>query len=167
MRREEVKTIKKKSAEEALASLMRQCARAEKSSGDAMRLMSRWGVPTQQRQVVLERLVADKFIDDRRFAEAYLREKINLSGWGARKIASSLKTKGITTAIIEELLSELDRSTMEERLEDKLQRKMRTVKYKDKYDLKSKLIRYALSLGYDYDMVFDAVSQQIKIDDYE
>ncbi len=165
MRRETIKTVKTKSAEQALVSLQRQCARAEKSSGDAMRLMSRWGVDPAHRGEVLDRLITDKFIDDRRFAEAYVREKLNLSGWGARKIASSLRVKGISTSIIEELLSELDRSKLEERLDDKLSRKVRTVKYKDRYDLRNKLIRYALSLGYDYDMVQGVVSQHINIDD--
>ncbi|MFR9523167.1 MAG: regulatory protein RecX [Rikenellaceae bacterium] len=165
MRRAGVKIFKAKSAEEALSSLMRQCARAEKSSGDAMRLMSRWGVEQQLRAGVLERLIGDKFIDDRRFAQAYVREKINLSGWGVRKIASSLKTKGISEEIIRESVAELDRDSMCERLISKINGKLRTLKYKDQYDKKSKLIRYALSLGYDYDMVLDAVSQMINIED--
>ncbi len=165
MRREAVKTFKAKSADEALASLMRQCARAEKSSGDAMRLMSRWGDDPAERAAVLDRLLADKFIDDRRFAEAYVREKLNLSGWGARKIATSLRAKGVSAQIIESSLSALDRDSMAERLEDKIARKLKTVKYRDKYDLRGKLIRYALSLGYDYDMALDAISQLITIDD--
>ncbi len=166
MRREGVKTFRAKSAEEALSSLMRQCARAEKSSGDALRLMSRWGVDPEKRSGVLERLVADKFIDDRRFAESYVREKLNLSGWGARKIAMTLKTKGVAESIISETLSKLDRDTMAERLLLKIERKAKTVKYKDKHDFKSKLVRYGISLGYDYDMVLDAVSQ-IDMKDYE
>ncbi|MFI3278892.1 MAG: regulatory protein RecX [Rikenellaceae bacterium] len=165
MRREAVKTPRTKSPEQALSSLMRQCARAEKSSGDAMRLMSRWGVPAEHRAGVLQQLIAEKFIDDRRFAQAYVREKLNLSGWGVRKIASSLKVKGINEAIISEVLSDLDREGMEERLFAKIERKARSVKYKDKYDFKSKLIRYGISLGYDYSMVLDSVSKIISIDD--
>lgn len=165
MRRETVKKPRTKSPEEALTSLMRQCARAEKSSGDAMRLMSRWGVTSEHRAGVLQQLIAEKFIDDRRFAEAFVREKLNLSGWGARKIASSLKVKGISDGIVSEVLSDLDRDSMEERLFAKIERKTRSVKYKDKYDFKSKLIRYGISLGYDYSMVLDSVSKIITIED--
>ncbi len=165
MRREGVKEFKAKSAAEALSSLMRQCARAEKSSGDALRLMSRWGVPQGEREAVLERLIAEKFIDDRRFAQAYLREKLNLSGWGARKIAASLKAKGISSEIIAETLSEIDSSDMQSRLTSKIERKAKSVKYKDQYDLKSKLVRFGISLGYDYQMVLDTVSQIITIED--
>ncbi len=165
MRRETVKQFKAKSAEQALESLMRQCARAEKSSGDAMRLMARWGVDPARRAEVLERLIAERFIDDERYAAAYVREKLNLSGWGARKIASSLRVKGVSESIITAALSDLDSQQMEERLADKIMRKARVIKYKDQYDKRNKLIRYGLSLGYQYDMVQDAVSQNITIDD--
>ena len=66
---------KSKSAEQALSALMRYAAKAERSSGDAMRLMRRWNVPEQERAGVLERLVAMHFIDDERYARAYVREK--------------------------------------------------------------------------------------------
>ena len=84
-----------KTPEQALAALMRLCARAERSEEDARRLMTRWGVAPADRERVLERLRRDRFIDDARYAEAFVREKINLSGWGARKIADALHRKRI------------------------------------------------------------------------
>ncbi len=153
-----------KTPEQALASLMRTCARAEKSSGDAMRLMARWRVEPQERQAILMQLIKDKFIDDRRFAGAYIREKTNLSGWGARKIAVELSRKGVARNIIEELLSELDADSMSEKLEAKLKRKMPTIKHQSEYELKSKLIRYGVTLGYDYEKVYDIASKLIKTD---
>ena len=71
-----------KSAEEALAGLMRYAARAERSSGDALRLMRRWNVPEADRERILHRLCESGFIDDRRFAAAYVREKSSLAGYG-------------------------------------------------------------------------------------
>ena len=80
------KKIKRdKTPEQAYAALIRLCARSEKSSGDALRLMQRWGVKPSARQGVLQKLLADRFIDDNRYAEAFVRDKIRLSGWGARK----------------------------------------------------------------------------------
>ncbi len=148
-----------KSPEQALASLMRQCARSERSSGDARRLMARWGVEPSAREAVLERLISEKFIDDERFASAYIREKINLSGWGARKIASSLRAKGVATEIFKPLLEELDSETLAERLKTKLERKAKTVKGENAYQKRGKLFQYGLSLGYDYQMVMDNLEQ--------
>ena len=76
------KKIKRdKTPEQAYAALIRLCARSEKSSGDALRLMQRWGVEPSARQGVLQKLLADRFIDDNRYAEAFVRDKIRLSGF--------------------------------------------------------------------------------------
>ncbi|MFI3289206.1 MAG: regulatory protein RecX [Rikenellaceae bacterium] len=155
------KGVKSKSPEEALRSLMALCARAERSSGDAYRLMTRWGVDRAEQPKVLERLIKERFIDDERFAAAYIRDKINLSGWGKFKIQRQLLQKGIAKEIIEEQLAELNRDDMTERLEQLLSRKIRTTKYNTKHQLKDKLIRYGASLGYDFSSVNEAVNRAI------
>lgn len=156
---------KPKSAQQALQSLMRLCARSEKSSGDALRLMQQWQVPHTERQGVLERLVKERFIDDGRYAEAYVREKSRLSGWGARKIAMQLRQKGVSEAIIDDALRQLDSNVELPRLVDKLRRKIRTTKYTSDYELRGKLMRYALSLGFDYDIVQRAVEDSLEEQD--
>lgn len=151
-----------KSPEQALASLMRLCARAEKSEGDARRLMRGWGVAERDAEAVVARLVRERFIDDSRYAEAFVREKVRLSGWGEYKIRTALQRKGIRREVIEEALRQINRGEAGERLAERLVRKMRTVRYDSPYDLKTKLIRYGLSLGYDYETVIDAASALVK-----
>ena len=152
---------KPKSAEQALASLMRLCARSEKSSGDAMRLMRTWEVPECDRQGVLQKLLDQRFIDDKRYAEAYTSEKSSLAGWGRRKIALQLRQKGVARDIIEEVLASVDSNEQSQRLVDKLSRKLCCTKAASEYELRGKLLRYALSLGYDYDMVVEAIERII------
>lgn len=152
---------KPKNEQQALESLMRLCARSEKSSGDALRLMHKWQVAVDRRQAVLERLCAERFIDDRRYAEAYVREKSHLMGWGARKIALQLRTKGVAQDIINEALALIDGDAQRSRLREKLRRKLRTTKYSSSYELRGKLMRYALSLGFDYDVAIDAVDELV------
>ena len=154
---------KPKTAQQALQSLMRLCARSEKSTGDALRLMRTWGVPDVEQMGVLDRLIADRYIDNRRYAEAYTREKSRLSGWGERKIAMQLRLKGVEKEVISAVLSELvDDEGKGERLRAKLERKMRTTKAVNDYELRGKLLRYALGLGYDYDTAMTAVEEVAK-----
>ncbi len=151
-----------KTPEQALASLMRLCARAEKSAGDALRLMRGWGVSEADAEKVLARLVRERFIDDTRYAEAFVREKLRLSGWGEYKLRAALQRKGIAREIVETALQQADRTQMADRLAEQLARKARSVRAATPRDLKTKLIRYGLSLGYDYPAVLDAVSALIK-----
>lgn len=162
MQPDELKKKRTKTPDEALASLMRLCARAEKSEGDARRLMRGWGLAERDAQQVLDRLVRDRFIDDSRYAEAFVREKLRLSGWGEYKIRTALQRKGVGKELIDAALSQADRSGMGERLAQQLERKARTVKYATQYELKTKLIRYGLSLGYDYEAVMDAASVMVR-----
>ena len=148
MQPDELKKKRTKTPDEALASLMRLCARAEKSEGDARRLMRGWGLAERDAQQVLDRLLRDRFIDD--------------SGWGEYKIRTALQRKGVRKETIDAALSQADRSGMGERLAQQLCRKARTVKYATQYELKTKLIRYGLSLGYDYEAVLDAASAMVR-----
>ena len=76
---------RQRSAGEALSALMRLCSRAERSSGDAMRLMRQWSVAENEREGVLRRLVEMKFIDDSRYAEAFVgRRPISQAGASTR-----------------------------------------------------------------------------------
>ena len=156
-----LKPKRTKSPEQALTTLMRLAARSEKSSGDALRLMQNWGVDPSARQGVLQRLIDDKFIDDRRYAEAFVRDKMRFSGWGVFKLRAALRNKGISTDIVEDVLRMLDSNNMTDRLRERLERKMRTTKYTTRYDLKTKLMRYGASLGYDFESVGDVVDTLI------
>lgn len=157
-------TVKRtKSADEALQSLMRLCSRAERSSGDALRLMRRWGVGDADARRVLARLQAERFIDDRRFAEMFTREKLNLNGWGSFKIKASLRQKGISQEIIAEVVEPmLGESDTESRLTELLQRKVRSIKGNSDYEIKTKLIRFALSRGFEMEVVQRCASKIIK-----
>ena len=159
---QKIKQQKSKTAEQALQSLMRMCARSERSSGDALRLMKRWGVADDAARKVLAKLQSDRFIDDARYAEAFVRDKLNLSGWGVYKIKTALRNKGVSKEIIDEVAAPMiAESNMAERLEDIMRRKMRTLKYSSAYDAKNKLIRFAASRGYELDEAIACASKII------
>lgn len=107
----------------------------------------------------MNRLIELRFIDDARYAEAYTREKSQLAGWGAKKIALHLRQKGVDREIIKATLSALDSCEQQERLEDKLTKKLRTTKAANSYELRGKLLRYAMSLGYEYDSAKDIIDK--------
>ena len=120
MQQDELRKKKFKTPEQALAALMRLCARAEKSQEDARRLMRGWGLAERDAEGVLAKLVRDRFIDDARYAGAFVREKLRLSGWGGYKIRTALQRKRIDRALIDAALAEADRSGMDERLRRQL-----------------------------------------------
>lgn len=163
MEQKVVRTPKTKTPQQALQSLMRMCARSERSSGDALRLMKRWGLADDDARKVLSHLQAERFIDDARYAEAFVRDKLNLSGWGAYKIKMALRAKGVSKEVIDEVVAPmLDATDMTERLEEMMRRRMRTLKYNSTYDAKTKLIRFAASRGYDIEVAVECASKIVE-----
>lgn len=158
MQPEDLKQKRAKTPEEALAALMRLCARAEKCEADARRLMRGWGLREHDAEQVLARLVRDRFIDDARYAGAFVREKLRLSGWGEYKIRAALHRKGIARTTVDAALAGADRSGMADRLRTQLVRKAASIRGAAPHALRARLIRYGLSLGYDYEAVCDAAA---------
>ncbi len=163
MEQKVVRTPKTKTAQQALLSLMRMCARSERSSGDALRLMKRWGLANEDAHKVLVKLQTERFIDDARYAEAFVRDKLNLSGWGAYKIRMALRNKGVSKEIIEEVVAPMIAETdMAERLEEIMRRRMRTLKFTSAYAAKTKLVRFAASRGYEIDEAIECASKIVE-----
>ena len=100
-----------KTPEQALRALMNVCAKSERAISDVRRSLTRWGVAPEQHQPIIDRLVRERFIDEARYAEAYVREKLNLSRWGVRKIRAALKAKRIPEQTIDEALAQADPPT--------------------------------------------------------
>lgn len=102
-------------------------------------------------QEMLEKLVADRFVDDARYAAAFAREKSSLTGWGPEKIRYTLLMKGISRPDIAAALEGTDPEAAEAKLEKLVAARCKALQG-DPY-IKFKLIKYALSRGYLYDDV--------------
>ncbi len=155
-----------KSPEQALNLLMNRCAKSETCTSDARKALYRWQVPVESHQTILDQLTAQKFIDDSRYAAAYVREKATLSRWGSYKIRAALRAKQIDEETVNEALAQLEEHDMAGKLEEQLRRKLRTIKAKNAYDLKNKLLRYGVGLGCDFSDVSDQIEQLIRESGY-
>ncbi len=175
MRPERSKTIDfslpAKTPQQALEALQLSCARAERCLSDARRSLFRWRIPASEHPPVLEALVRDRFIDERRYAAAYVREKRQLSAWGPVKIVNGLKIKGIPEAVIREAMAEFgpnpsDTAPLAPLLRQRYERELR--RSADSYALRGKLLRWAVGRGYSYDTAkaaLEQISQSLPDDD--
>ena len=151
-------SVRLKTPAEALDSLRRQCARSEKCISDIRRTLYRWNISPEEHDKIIGSLLSDRFIDEQRYASAFVRDKVRFSKWGIRKISAALRAKGIPQDIIDQAISEIVSSDMQDKLLENIRRKSSHTQAKNRYDLRNKLIRYGLSQGYDLTEVLDAVN---------
>lgn len=141
-----------------LSRLQAQCARREYCSKDiyAKALKATEG-DTQAAAEIVAALVEEKYVDDLRYAGAFAREKATLTGWGPVKIRFELLGKGIDEQTIVKALATIDAEAASAKLENLLAAKYRTIA--EEPDCKLRLLKFALSKGYNYNEVREAVSK--------
>ena len=147
-----------------LERLQRQCARMEYCISDVHRkaLKALEGDADAAERIVAS-LVRDRFVDDRRYAAAFAREKAALPGWGVVKIRFQLRGKGISDEIITEALQEIDPAKAASKLDKLAADRYRLLK--DDPQCRLKLLKALLSRGYGYDEVEAAVKRVMKPQD--
>lgn len=143
-----------------LSRLQKLCSKAEYCVGDIRRkaLKDLEGDADAAEEVVRQ-LVEERYVDDARYASAFAREKANIQGWGPVKIRFQLRGKGIPEAAITAALEEIEPQKAADKLEKVLSAKARTLQGDPQFRLK--LLKFALSRGYDYQDVEAAVSKII------
>ena len=139
--------------QQALQKLMALCARGEHSSGEMLEKMRRWHLNEAVQARLMERLVAERYVDDERFARAFVNDKITYNQWGRRRIEQALWQKGIDPGLRKQVLDEVDDETYLNVLRPLLKAKARTVKASSDYEHTMKLARFALGRGFSYDLV--------------
>lgn len=129
------------------------CSRREYCSAAVLEKLRQKGLDDKDAAAVLERLVRERYVDDARYARAFVRDKALLSGWGPRKISFVLAAKGISREVVEEALGEVSPEDGEARMCQVLSAKWKSVSGKTLYERRTKLLRFALSRGYSYEAV--------------
>lgn len=143
---------------EIINQLQAQCAKREYCAGDIRRkALEKLEWNREAAEEVVASLVADKFVDDARYASAFAREKSSLQGWGPVKIRFQLRAKGISDADISAALEEIDAEKASARLEKLLANKWHSLQ--DDPQGRLKLIKFALSRGYEYEEIESLIRQ--------
>ncbi|MDL2222733.1 RecX family transcriptional regulator [Bacteroidales bacterium OttesenSCG-928-M11] len=138
----------KLSYEQALHKLAAYCSRGERCTADLRKKMTNWELLPADQNKIIDYLSKQGFVDEVRYARAFVHDKNKHNGWGIYKIAFELKNKSIPKSIIDEALTTIDPTDNKERLVALLQQKHRSVKAKNEYELRQKLTRFALGRGF-------------------
>lgn len=141
-----------------LSRLQRLCSKAEYCSRDIYRkALKDLEGDADAAAAVVASLVEERYVDDARYAAAFAREKAGIQGWGPVKIRFQLRSKGIAEEVINAALQEIEPAKAADKLQRLLTAKHRTLQGDPACRLK--LLKFALSRGYEYDEVEAALKE--------
>ena len=152
---------KEKTEQEAYLQLAAMCAQAEHCEQEMRDKMRRWAIDPDAQDRVVARLVKERYVDNERYARAFVKDKIRYNKWGRRKVMQALWMKRIDDDIQRSVLDEIDDKEYIDVLVPLLKQKRKTIKAKSDYELNQKLVRFALSRGFD----FNIIRQCMDVDD--
>ena len=145
--------MKQKKEQDAYLTLAALCAQAEHCQWEMLEKMRRWELPEEEQARVMQRLVSERYVDDERYARAFVKDKVRYNKWGRRKVEQALWQKHIDEDIRQRVLDEVDDSEYLAILKPLLQQKRRSTKAANDYELNQKLVRFAVSRGFTFDII--------------
>lgn len=139
--------------QEAYLQLAALCAQAEHCEQEMRDKMRRWELDAAVQDRIITRLTTERYIDNERYARAFVKDKILYNKWGRRKVQQALWQKHIDNDIQQRVLDEIDEKTYLDVLRPLLKQKRKSIKAASDYELNQKLVRFALGRGFGFDII--------------
>ena len=152
---------KEMTEQEAYLQLATLCAQAEHCEQEMRDKMKRWEIDETVQNRIIDRLVKERYIDNERYARAFVKDKIRYNIWGRRKVQQALWMKRIDNDIQQRVLDEIDEKEYLDVLRPLLKQKRKSTKAANDYELNQKLVRFALGRGF----TFDIIRQCLEVDE--
>lgn len=140
--------MKKLNEQEMLHRMAAYCSSTERCEQDVRQKLVKAELEPEAVSRIINRLRQEKFIDEARFARAFVSDKFRFNHWGKYKIRCELLRKEISEEEIELALSSLEMEEYDQVLMDLLKTKMKSVKAKDERERYYKLLRFAVGRGF-------------------
>ncbi len=143
--------------DQVLDKMAKYCAYQERCVKDVRDKLKTFDIPQEDKTKILDYLLDNRFANDERYAKAFVRGKVNQSGWGINKIRFHLIQKGIDKDIIDEALGQTDEEAYRQRLIEILKTKAKTIKAASDFEKKRKLAAYAMQKGFEGSLVWETL----------
>jgi regulatory protein len=139
--------------EELLHKAASYCSISEHCVSEVEDKLNAWGVSSGDKQKIIDRLISEDFINEKRFCTYFVKDKFRFNKWGKIKITFALKSKGLDKDTILNAIGTIDDGEYEEMLASLLKTKLVGLKYEFEYEKQGKLFRFAQSRGFENNVI--------------
>jgi regulatory protein len=139
------------------------CAYQERTQAEVRERLQKWGVEGEEADEIIVYLIEDNYLNEGRFARIFAGSKFRVKNWGRQKIMYELKARKLSEHSIREALTEIEDEDYIEKLKTLIEKKKHELRTeKQPMILKQKLARYAMSKGFEGDLVWDVINKLTK-----
>lgn len=131
------------------------CAYQERTQQEVRKRLAELEVEGDEAEEMIVWLIENNYLNEERFARIFAGSKFRQKRWGRLKIRQELKMRGVSEYCLKAGMSEIDNEDYLQTLTDLLEKKAKEIKESNPLKRKQKLLSYALSKGFESDLVFD------------
>ena len=150
---------KSKTPDEALELLKRQCSLREFCQSDIRNKLYKWAVSPTDQDAIIADLINDGFLNEERYASAFVHDKATIQGWGEVKIRAALKQKGISDFSINKGLNRDDIS-FEDILGEQYERYYRRYKSLSLKKRNAKIAERLIQRGFSSSLIWKLIKER-------
>ena len=143
---------------DALRRAAAMCSRQEQCSTHIREKLLEWNTDPSDADRIIVKLQEEKFLDDQRYANFYVRDKFRFNKWGKIKITAMLRQKGIYATAIEEALKRIDDKAYYDTCAELIQKKAESLDEENHFTRKGKLFRFAAGRGFESELIHRILS---------
>jgi regulatory protein len=147
------------SKEEAVLNIQKYCAFQERCHKEVRYKLIEHAIYGDLLEEIISDLISNNFLDEERFARTFARGKFRMKQWGRNKIKQELKIRDVSAYSIKAAMTEIDGDEYLSVLCHLIAKKERTTTFKNQFDKKKKLTDYALSKGYEYELIAEIIGK--------
>ena len=140
-------------AKQAYSKMARLCSRSEQCSADIRKKIVAFELVSEVVDEIIEKLKAEKYLNDERYVKAYIADKFKINKWGKIKIRHGLKVKGLSDGLIQIELDKIDEEKYKAVLIKTMKAKAKTVKKKNRFEKMGQIIRFAQTRGFEPELI--------------
>ena len=142
--------------------LMSFCAYQDRTELEVRKRLLKLECIDEDANLIVKMLKEDNFLNEARFVESYISGKMSHKKWGINKVKYKLKLLGVDENLVDSGLENVDNEQYEQTIYELCIKKMKTTKSNSTFELKTKLINYLSSKGYEFGVLMKVVNTCIK-----
>ena len=131
----------------------RYCSGAEHCCHEVEAMLERHDTGSEDIDRILKHLIKEGYIDESRYACAFVRDKVRFAKWGRIRIAQALRQKRIPHDVAQSALESIDEDDYMAALNDVVRSRYRTARGTTEFERKMKTMRTVCGRGYEPQLV--------------
>lgn len=133
------------------------CAYQERCLFEVRNKLGDYGLNSEEEEKIINKLVEQDFINEKRFAETFVRGRFTLKKWGKVRIRQELKMRSLPNNLISTALGQIDDEAYAATLIQLAQRKWVLTKENDPNKKKAKVHRFLMFRGFEPDLIKESL----------